>query len=120
MKKLLITILSVITLAGCTNKIAEYSIMSNRNIDVTHAKNFTRGERVEGVDGAFIATIISLGTPNISTALTKAIDKDRCTVALTDVTVEHNTLWLIYLGIHNARVTGRQLIDTSLPGCNRR
>lgn len=119
MKKLLCTLLSSVLLAGCISNIGEYSVLSNRNIDITHSKNFSRGSIVSGYSGSVVVGIFQLGTPDVNEALKEAIDKDRCTVALTDVTVKHASAYLFY-GVHNVQVTGRQLLDTSLPGCGNR
>ncbi|OOF45443.1 hypothetical protein [Rodentibacter trehalosifermentans] len=118
MKKLLLIVLSAILLTGCTTRWGEYSLLSNRNIDISHSQNFTRGEIVDGADVSLVVGIFG-GKPDSGAALGRAISKDRCTVALTDVTITSHTLW-VGIGFSNVVVEGRQLIDKSLPGCESR
>ena len=94
--------------------------MSNSNVDVTHSKNFSRGDKVNGVDTTLIFFIFPLGVPSVETALSRAIEQDKCVVGLTDVTVTYGKIWLFSVGLNNISVDGRQLIDTALPGCSNR
>ena len=120
MKKLLFVLLATLGVAACSSKVGQYSVLSNSNVDITHSKNFSRGDKVNGGDTTLIFLIFPLGNPDVNTALTRAIEQDKCVVGLTDVTVTYNKIWLFYAGLNNIRVEGRQLIDTALPGCGNR
>jgi hypothetical protein len=121
MKKLLFVLLATLGLAACSSKVGQYSVLSNSNVDITHSKNFSRGDKVNGGDTTLIFFIFPLGNPDVNTALTRAIEQDKCVVGLTDVTVTYNKAWLFSVGLNDIKVEGRQLIDTALPGCaNRR
>ena len=60
------------------------------------------------------------GHTDTNSALHEAINKDKCTVALTDVSITDQELWLVAIGFNSTKVEGRQLIDNSLPGCENR
>ena len=108
-------------MVACSSKVGQYSVLSNSNVDITHSKNFSRGDKVNGRDTTLIFFIFPLGNPDVNTALTRAIEQDKCVVGLTDVTVTYNKAWLFSVGLNDIEVEGRQLIDTALPGCaNRR
>ena len=116
MKKLPLIALLAISLTGCTYKSAEYSLLSNKNIDITHTKNLIRGDLVSGVNASPVIGIFG-GHTDTNSALHEAINKDKCTVALTDVSITDQELWLVAIGFNSTKVEGRQLIDNSLPGC---
>lgn len=120
MKKLLFVLLATLGVAACSSKVGQYSVLSNSNVDITHSKNFSRGDKVNGGDTTLIFFIFSLGVPSVETALSRAIEQDKCVVGLTNVTVTYGNIWLFSVGLNHISVDGRQLIDTALPGCSNR
>lgn len=120
MKKLLFILFATLGLTACSSKVAQYSILSNSNVDITHSKSFSRGDKVVGDDTTLIFFIFPLGNPAVDRAISRAIEQDRCVVGLTDVTITYTKAWVLSAGLNNINVEGRQLIDTTLPGCTNR
>ena len=67
-------------------------------------------DKVNGVDTTLIFFIFPLGVPSVETALSRAIEQDKCVVGLTDVTVTYGKIWLFSVGLNNISVDGRQLL----------
>ncbi|EBA6160031.1 hypothetical protein BIW22_20675 [Salmonella enterica] len=106
--------MAVVSLTGCSNRIADLTVGSTKNYNM-NSNNFVKGARVTGEDsvGVFLGP---LGIPNVKTAIDRAIEKNRCAVALADLVVtEYNHSFLI--GKYGFIVEGTSIIDRSQPGC---
>lgn len=119
MKKASIAIaLGVISaLAGCSNRVADMTIGSTKNYNINAAK-FIKGPRVVGKDIRPVI-IFPIGSPNIKTAMDKAIEQDKCAVGLADVVVR-TVNYSFLIGAIGHEVEGSLIIDASQLGCEHR
>lgn len=116
MKKLLVSVLAMSTIAftGCSVRMADMTVASTKNYNL-NSNQFVKGERVKGEDKVTVI-LFPLGIPNFKTAVDRAIEKDRCAVALSDVVITQlNQAFII--GQIGYRVEGTQVIDRSQPEC---
>lgn len=117
MKKIiLVAVLSALTLSACTVRVADMTVASTKNYNINAAK-FVKGQRVKGED-TYPVILFPIGIPNVKTAMDKAIETDSCAVGLTDVVVTQLNHAFIF-GSIGFRVEGDQIIDTTMPGCNK-
>ncbi|HPN57210.1 MAG TPA: hypothetical protein PLD92_10210, partial [Candidatus Omnitrophota bacterium] len=59
-----------LSLAGCTVRMIDFTILSTKNIDLARASTFKRGAaRVEGKDEISIIIFIPTGVPNVKEAI---------------------------------------------------
>ncbi len=118
MKKLLITAVTITALmsTGCAVRMADMTVASTKNYNL-NSNQFVKGQRVTGEDKVPVV-LFPLGIPNFKTAIDKAIEKDRCTVALSDVVITQlNQAFIV--GKIGYRVEGTQVIDRSQPECQK-
>ena len=118
MKKLLIAALAVSSVAfsGCAMRIADMTVASTKNYNL-NSNQFVKGERVKGEDKVPVV-LFPLRVPNFKTAVDRAIEKDRCAVALSDVVITQlNQAFIV--GQVGYRVEGTQIIDRSQPECKK-
>jgi len=105
-----------IFLAGCTVRLADFTIISTKNIDLARGADFKRGQaRIEGVDSVSIIIFVPTGTPNIKEAIDRAIESVPGAVALLDGVIYAKS-WCIPLlyGQNKYVVEGTPLIDPNL------
>lgn len=115
MKKLLaITLSSVVLLSGCTQRISDFTLTSTKNYNL-NANKFVKGKRVTG-EHTVPKVIFPLGRPDIKTAIDKAIEPNKCAVALSDIVVSTVDRSFI-VGSLGYQVEGDEVIDRTLPGC---
>ena len=117
-KKLLITAVTITALmsTGCAVRMADMTVASTKNYNL-NSNQFVKGQRVTGEDKVPVV-LFPLGIPNFKTAIDKAIEKDRCTVALSDVVITQlNQAFIV--GKIGYRVEGTQVIDRSQPECQK-
>ena len=118
MKKLLITAVTITALmsTGCAVRMADMTVASTKNYNL-NSNQCVKGQRVTGEDKVPVV-LFPLGIPNFKTAIDKAIEKDRCTVALSDVVITQlNQAFIV--GKIGYRVEGTQVIDRSQPECQK-
>lgn len=115
MKKLiLITALSALFLGGCSVRMADLTVVSTKNYNL-NSNQFAKGERVTADDSVPVV-LFPLGIPNMKTAMDRAIEKNKCSVALTDVVItQMNHVFIV--GKIGYRVEGTQVLDLSQPQC---
>lgn len=115
MKKLtLAIILSAVAISGCTVRTADMTVASTKNYNINSTK-FIKGKRVIGED-TYPVILFPLGIPNIKSAMDKAIEQDKCAVALSDMVISQlNHSFLV--GRFGYRAEGNLIIDTTQPGC---
>ena len=119
MKKLLVSVLAMSTIAftGCSVRMADMTVASTKNYNL-NSNQFVKGQRVTGEDKVPVV-LFPLGIPNFKTAVDRAIEKDRCAVALSDVVITQlNQAFIV--GQIGYRVEGTQIIDKSQLGCETR
>ncbi|MGR8951538.1 MAG: hypothetical protein ACU83V_03895 [Gammaproteobacteria bacterium] len=98
-KKLTLTLLTLtmgLFLNGCTARIADLTLVSTKNIDLsdTHLDART-GQRQMGEDCGFILLdIIPLHWPNLKEAVDQALEKGRGNIMVDQVT-ELKTAWMV-------------------------
>lgn len=108
--------LCVAILSGCATRLVDFTIISTKNIDLARGADFKRGSsRVQGEDKVSIIIFIPTGTPNIKTAIDKAIQSVPGAVALLDGVVTAKGWWIPYIyGESSYVVEGTPLIDPNL------
>ncbi|WP_088458563.1 hypothetical protein [Acinetobacter soli] len=118
MKKIMVLglILSTFTFSGCAIRMADLTVASTKNYNM-NSNQFVKGERVQGEDKVPVV-LFPLGIPNFKTAVDRAIEKNPCSVALSDVVITQlNQAFLV--GQIGYRVEGTQIIDTAQPNCKK-
>lgn len=102
----------VVALSGCVsvNRIGDFTIISSKNIDLSRGAAFKRGTaRVKGEDMISTMGFVPI-TPNMKTAIDRAIEKTPGTVALLDGVISQKTTpWKV-----GYMVEGTPLIDPAL------
>ncbi|PRB84667.1 hypothetical protein [Pseudomonas sp. MYb185] len=118
MKKALITVmLGAMLASGCSVRVADMTVASTKNYNINSGM-FIKGPRVTGED-KYPVILFPLGIPNMKTAVDRAIEKDKCAVALSDLVITQlNHSFLI--GSIGVRAEGNLVIDAGQPGCDRR
>jgi hypothetical protein len=109
-----ISLLAVI-LSGCTTitRIGDFTIVSSKNIDLTRGADFKRGtNRVKGEDIVVIA--FTPATPNMKTAIDRAIESVPGAVALLDGVVSQRQSVYFFYSKMGYIVEGTPLIDPAL------
>lgn len=115
MKKILAGIaLGSLMLSGCAVRVADLTVASTKNYNL-NSNQFVKGERVTADDSVPVV-LFPLGIPNMKTAMDKAIEKNKCSVALTDVVIT-SLNYAFLVGKIGYRVEGTQVIDTSQSNC---
>jgi len=114
MKKVVALALGALLLSGCTVRVADMTVASTKNYNLNSAK-FVKGQRVIGEDKVAVV-LFPLGIPNVKTAMDRAIEKNKCAVALSDVVVSQLNHAFIF-GTLGYRIEGTEVIDRSQPGC---
>lgn len=106
---------AALLMTGCTHRITDFTVISTKNVDWSHASNFTRSNRVKGEDNLYFLAAIPLGSsPNVKEAIDNAIENVPGAVALTDG-VLYQRFWHIGITGNSAFVVeGTPLIDPSL------
>ena len=113
MKNILTVLASCLLITGCTHRIGDFTVVSSKNIDMTHVADFKRGAtRVKGEDSVPIILAVPAGFPNMKTALDRAIEKTPGAVALTDAVITQKAFSFILFGQSGFEVEGTPLIDT--------
>jgi hypothetical protein len=116
MKKVttIIMAVSVLLLSGCAQRVADFTLASTKNVDLNNGE-FVVGDRVTGEDSKAIV-IMPIGIPSVKEATDKAIEQDKCAVALTDVTADTEYFSFIF-GYIKYSVEGDLIIDKTKDGC---
>lgn len=101
---------------GCATRLADFTLISTKNVDLTRGADFRRGQsRVTGEDKVSIIIFIPTGNPNIKQAVDKAIQSVPGAVALLDGVITAKGWWIPYIyGESTYVVEGTPLIDPKL------
>lgn len=97
---------TTLMLSACvTHRVADFTLASTKNVNLNSGK-LVLGERVKGEDKT------TFGIVYMKNAVDRAIETDRCAVALSDVVISVET------GFGAKYIAeGTQVLDRSLPGC---
>ncbi len=114
MKKTLALAAVVMLLAGCSSRVADLTVASTKNYNL-NSNNFVKGARVTAEDSAPVV-IFPRGIPNVKTAIDRAIEKNKCSVALSDVVVTQFNHSFLF-GKFGFLIEGTEVIDRGQPGC---
>ena len=103
-------------LSSCSHRILDFTVVSSKNIDLSHAASFERGGvRQSGVDKVHIIIFVPTGTINLKEALDVAIEKTPGCVALVDGVIRSKYWWIPFIyGQSSYTIEGTPLIDTKL------
>ena len=115
--KLFMSAVAVVALlsTGCSQRIADFTLASTKNVDLNNG-DFVKGKRVTGEDTKIII-LFPIGIPSVKEAADVAIEKDKCAVALTDVTAD-SEFFSFLVGYVKYKVEGNLVIDKSIAGCD--
>ena len=105
-----------VAVSGCATRLVDFTMISTKNIDWTHAANFQRAkDRVKGEDEVSIIIFIPTGVPNIKEAVDRAIEKVPGAIALVDGVLTQKSWYIPYIfGKFTYIIEGTPLIDPSL------
>lgn len=116
LSKVIVFSCATLMLAGCSQRIADFTIMSSKNVDLSRGVDFKRlPTRVMGEDKKSMIIFFPTGIPNMKGAMDKAIESVPGAVGLVDgVVTEVN--WYIpgLYGEYGYEVEGTPLIDPLL------
>ncbi|MFV0574791.1 MAG: hypothetical protein ACK5NC_05165 [Vibrio sp.] len=116
MKKILLACLGLALLSGCSARLTDMTLASTKSVNLNSGELVT-GQRVKTED-MYPVFILPLGKPDMKNAIDKAIESDKCAIALSDVVVTSiNHSFLI--GQFGLEVEGNLILDKSRPGCEK-
>ncbi len=107
-------LISSVLLTGCAQRMIDFTLASTKNVNL-NSGDFITGERTSATDTKAIF-IFPIGIPSLKEASDKAIESDKCAVALSDVKADFEHFAFI-AGYARYRVEGTLVIDKSKPGC---
>lgn len=113
--KLIVVSTAVILYSSCSHKVLDFALISSKNVDLSKASSFTKGNnRVIGKDVVHLVIIFPTGNLSVKEALDKAIESTPNCVALLDGVI-YTKFWFIpYIyGQQSMIVEGTPLIDKS-------
>jgi hypothetical protein len=101
-----------IFLSGCSNRIADLTYVSTKNVSQEDLATATSdNERVIGEDSSHIIIFIPTGTPNAEEALDRAIEKKAGGIALKNATIHSSWFYIPYIyGKSTISVEGEVLV----------
>lgn len=120
MFRIILLIVTLLMLAGCTSRVTDFTIISTKNFDLNRASEFQRADfRSEGVDTKHIIVFIPTGIPNAKEAIDRAIEQVPGGVALLDGVLSASNFYIPFLyGQTSYIVRGTVLIDPALVSTN--
>jgi len=102
--------LAVLLASGCSVRVADLTLVSTKNIDLTDAKlDSKKGQRQKGEDCKFnLLGLIPFGLPNMEQAVDRALEAGKGNVMVDEVTEYKNT-WFVIGGLSCIVVEGTVL-----------
>jgi len=96
---LLIAVLALLMLSSCSIRVADLTMVSTKNIDLSNTQlDARKGQRQTGEDCRFnLLGLIPFGLPNMEEAVDKALEKGKGNVMVDEVT-EYKNIWVV-LGV---------------------
>lgn len=117
----LLSVLSLL-LSGCVFETSQFTVASDRPLNLTGKHQYKVGKKVEGTDYKpvipILAAPVHFGNPSPDKAIHDALAEEKCAVGLTDVTSKLVSRHLGF-GVWGWTVNGNLLIDTTKSGCNK-
>ena len=106
----------VVILSGCVTRLGDFTLISTKNVDLSKGASFQRGPtRAKGEDIVNIIIFIPTGTPNMKTAIDKAIESVPGGIGLLDAVLSQKMWYIPYIfGQGGYIVEGTPLIDPAL------
>lgn len=105
-KFFLIGAVSLLLSACVTHRVGDFTVLSTKNINLNSTK-LSIGPRVEGKDSSSFSPVY------MKNAVDKAIETDRCAVALSDAVIDLKQA--VFSASFIAK--GNIIYDKSMPGC---
>lgn len=98
MKKVLLAALATTMIAGCVQRVGDFTVASTKNIDIgTGIHTVDSNTRVDGRDTVHIVFVFPTKMwPDMKEAMDNAIEKSPEAVGLSNVTIKHGS-WYIPL-----------------------
>ncbi|MCX4349558.1 MAG: hypothetical protein OSJ76_07245 [Alphaproteobacteria bacterium] len=95
MKRVIMLLISVLYISGCSTHITDFSMISNKNVNLNKVDidKLPQSKNVIGEDKKFVFLFIPTGVPSITNALNDAFDKTDTDI-MTDVTLKS---WYWYI-----------------------
>ncbi|MDD5319505.1 MAG: hypothetical protein PHD43_02600 [Methylococcales bacterium] len=114
-KTIIISCVALI-LAGCSQRMVDFTVISSKNIDLSRGADFKRSStRIKGEDRKSIIIFIPTGIPNAKEAMDNAIESVPGAVGLVDGVITQNSWYIPYIyGENWIEVEGTPLIDPLL------
>lgn len=109
-------LLFVVILSGCVTRLGDFTLISTKNVDLSKGASFQRAQsRAKGEDIVSIIIFIPTGTPNMKTAIDKAIESVPGAIGLLDAVLSQKIWYIPYIfGRSGYVVEGTPLIDPAL------
>lgn len=102
----------LVAMGGCAERIATFSLVSTRNVDLSRVDTFVAVDReTEGEDVVPHVLLLRNRRANVQDAVDAAIRQWRGGVAMQNVTVEREVWSVFFYGEEIVRVRGTVLID---------
>ena len=110
-RALLLVLVAVPLAVGCSTRMGDLTIASNRNVslDAVDLDSLPSRRRVEGRSTKFVFLFIPFGIPRLEEAIDDALDRGQGDV-MTDISI-HSTGWWFLVGQTGIVVKG-DVIDT--------
>ena len=94
----LMALMLLFAATGCTTRLVDFTVISTKNVDLSKASTFTRGQgRVMGEDMIHIIVFIPTGVSNMKEAIDRAIEVTPGAVALVDGVVLNKFFYIPYI-----------------------
>lgn len=116
LSKTIIVFCVSLVLAGCSQRIVDFTVISSKNIDLSRGADFKRSStRIKGENKKNIIIFIPTGIPNAKEAMDKAIESVPGAVGLVDGVITQHSWYIPYIyGEMSIEVEGTPLIDPLL------
>ena len=111
---LMVTLMALVMMTGCVNRVGDFTIASTKNIDIKKTLHTvdTR-HRVTGIDKKHYFLFIPLGIPNLKEAMDNAEEKAPACVGLSDVTVKYGEWWILIYGQQWFEIEGNPVFEAT-------
>ncbi len=106
MKHMLMTLIAILYLSGCTTHLTDLSMISNKNINLNKVDidKLPQKKNIEGKDSKFVFLFIPFGQPTLKGALNDALEKGNGDL-MTDASVS-TTGWWFLVGETGIKIKG--------------
>jgi len=88
----------VLVLSGCTVRVADLTLVSTKNIDLSNTQlDARKGERITGENCAIaLLGLLPLGVPNLQEAVDEALEKGKGNVMVDEVTYVKQAYFILF------------------------